>query len=426
MLYDVGFLIFSIFYLPTLIFRGKLHGDFHERFGVYSEAKRGLLAAAKDPVWIQAVSVGEVALCRSLIPLVKKEFPGRDIVLSTITRRGNEFAKKVFSNDAIILYFPLDFSVVVRKAVALIRPKLYIMIETEIWPNLLRELSLNAVPSVLLNGRISDRSFGQYRLVRPFLRTALARIRLFCMQSQTDADRITALGAPAERVRVTGTMKFDVEIAAGDDAVRRLKESLGLAGDAGLFVAGSTHPGEETAVVSAYKELVGEFPGLRLLIAPRHVERSADVENIVRRAGLAPVRLSSPGAVRGGGTGGARGAVYILDTIGSLNDAYSLATLVFMGGSLVPHGGQNPLEPASFGKPVIFGPHMFNFRTIASALLDKKGALQVRDGAELAGKARFLLRDAGAAAALGRNARQAIAENRGAADRNIKALKELL
>ena len=416
MLYDLGFLIFSIFYLPTLIFKGKLHGDFRERFGSYSEAKSARLRSAKDVIWIQAVSVGEVALCRGLIPLLKKEFPGRDIVLSTITRRGNELAKKLFAGDAVIIYFPLDFSSVVRKAVGLIRPKLYIMIETEIWPNVLRQLSLKAVPSVLLNGRISDRSFGQYRLARPFLAKTLGRIRLFCMQSKEDARRITEMGAPADRVRITGTMKYDFDAVADDGAARRMRESLGLTEGAELFVAGSTHPGEEEAVVSAYRELAAEMPQLKLLIAPRHVERARGVEAVVKRSGLSAVKMSTGGTSQ----------VYILDTIGHLNGAYAIATLVFIGGSLVPHGGQNPIEPASFEKPVIFGPHMSNFRAIAAALLDNAGAVQVKDAQELIDKARALLKDREARLVLGRNARRAIVENRGATGRNLNALKEII
>ncbi len=423
MLYDIGFLIFSLFYLPALIFKGKLHGDFHERFGIYSEGKRAKLTAANNVIWIQAVSVGEVALCGGLIPLLKKEFPGRDIVLSTITRRGNELAKKLFSDDAVVIYFPLDFSSVVRKAAGLIRPKLYIMIETEIWPNVLRELSRKRVPAALLNGRISDRSFGQYMLARPFLLKTLGRIRLFCMQSKEDAGRITEMGAPADRVRVTGTMKFDFDAAADDGAARRMRESLGLTEGAELFVAGSTHPGEEEVIVSAYSQLLKEFPKLTLLIAPRHVERAQEVGNTVRRFGFMPARLSS---LNHGPWTMDHGPIYILDTIGHLNDAYAIATLVFIGGSLVPHGGQNPIEPASFEKPVIFGPHMSNFRAIAAALLKNGGAVQVKDARELLDKARALLKDRQAGLALGRNARKAIIENRGATGRNLRALKEII
>ncbi|MFH1189177.1 MAG: glycosyltransferase N-terminal domain-containing protein, partial [Candidatus Omnitrophota bacterium] len=214
MLYDIGFFIFSIFYLPTLIFRGKLHGDFGERFGSYSSQKRSRLAAGRSAIWIQAVSVGEVALCKSLIPMIREHFPESSIVFSTITKAGNELARKLFSKDAVIIYFPLDFSFIVKKAVSLIKPKVYVMVETEIWPNILKALSASGARTILVNGRISDRSFGKYELAKPFLRSTLERIGAFCMQSETDARRIIALGAPKERVRVTGTMKFDINITS--------------------------------------------------------------------------------------------------------------------------------------------------------------------------------------------------------------------
>jgi len=423
MLYDIGFFIFSIFYLPALIFKGKLHKDFAERFGIYSESKSQALWAARDGIWIQAVSVGEVALCRSLVPELKKSFPLRPIVFSTITRTGNDLAKKLFGNDAAIIYFPLDFSFIARKAVNLIRPKLYMMIETEIWPNVLRELSLEGVPAILINGRISDRSFGKYKFARPFLKKTLERISLFCMQSDTDAERIKELGAPAGKVVVTGNMKFDAESGSSPRPAGGVKSALGLSEqDGDILVAGSTHGGEEDAVVSVYKSLVKDFPKLKLLIAPRHVERSGEVERVVRRFGFEPVRISSLSL---GPRTSDLGPVYILDTIGHLNDAYSIATLVFIGGSLIPHGGQNPLEPAAFEKPVVFGPYMFNFKAVVTALLKNKGALQVADAKELLEKAALLLKDKEAAAALGKNAKKTILENRGATMRNLDAINEL-
>src|SRR3989338_3557346 len=212
MLYDIGFLIFSIVYLPTLLFKGKLHRDFLERFGIYEKCKRDSLSSGEERIWIQAVSVGEVSLCRALIPSLKGKFPDKEIVLSTITRAGNDLAKKIFSGDAVVIYFPLDFSFIVKKVMGLIRPGLYIMIETEIWPNMIKETSDNKIPSILINGRISDKSFGMYRLAGLFLRDIFTKIDKFCMQSEIDAERIETLGASAERVTVTGNMKFDTEI----------------------------------------------------------------------------------------------------------------------------------------------------------------------------------------------------------------------
>ncbi len=402
MLYDIGFAIFSLFYLPALIFRGKLHGDFLERFGVYSNEKRAHLAQAKDAIWIQAVSVGEVALCRSFIPRIRETFPRRTIIFSTITKTGNDLAKKLFANDAVIIYFPLDFSFIVKKVIALARPKMYIMVETEIWPNFLKAIARNNVPAILINGRISDRSFGKYKLVKPFLRNTLENINSFCMQSKVDANRIIELGARPETVRGTGNMKFDIQV----------KESQK---DNELLVAGSTHSGEEDMVIEAYKDLVKKFPRLKLLIAPRHIERSSEVAAIAGKYGFAPVFMSKD---EGRGMRD-EGRIYILDSIGKLNDFYSIASIVFVGGSLVKHGGQNPIEPAVYGKPVIFGPHMFNFKSIASAFLEKNAAIQVSDRKELAPVIEDLLMHAKKREELGQRAKQVIIENRGATERNL-------
>lgn len=420
MLYDIAFLIFSIFYLPTLIFKGKLHGDFLERFGIYAKEKRRRLASGSKKIWIQAVSVGEVSLCKSIIPQLKNVLSDYEIVFSTITKSGNDLAKKLFSKDAVIIYFPLDFSFITRGVVRFIKPKAYIMIETEIWPNMLGALSRESIPSVLINGRISDNSFGNYRIVRMFLRDVLKKVNKFCMQSEDDAERMVYLGAPEERVKVTGNMKFDVDFFVNAGEAEEVRKALDLKPGEELFVAGSTHPGEEEAVISVFRDLAPEFPHLKLLIAPRHIERTEDVELVVRRAGLVPVRVSELG--KGIQAAGSGSSALILDTIGRLKDVYSAATLVFVGGSLVKHGGQNPIEPAAYGRPVMFGPYMFNFKNIASILADNDGAIQIYNTKELLDNSRALLKDAGMRDRIGANASRIVMENRGAARRNLEAI----
>ena len=423
MLYDIGFAIFSIFYLPTLIFRGKLHRDFLERFGVYDKEKRAALAQAKDAIWIQAVSVGEVALCRDFIPLIRSNFPCRTIIFSTITKTGNDLAKKLFAKDAVIIYFPLDFSFVVRKVIGLIRPKIYVMIETEIWPNFLKETGRSKIPAILINGRISDRSFGKYKLAKPFLKNTLQGISTLCMQSKLDAERIMELGASPEKVKVTGNMKFDIQIKASQLSGAEIRNQLDLEERDELLVAGSTHKGEEETVVEAYKELLGRFPKLKLLIAPRHIERSGEVEAVVRKYSLDPVRLSNPSVSRNSDSAP---RVFILDTIGRLNDFYSVATIVFVGGSLIKHGGQNPIEPAIYGKPVIFGPYMFNFKNIASALVERKAVIRVSNEKELESAIEDLLMHAKKRSELGERAKQVILENQGATQKNLNEISRFL
>lgn len=426
MLYDIGFAIFSLFYLPTLIFKGKLHGDFLERFGRYDNAKRSALANAKGAIWIQAVSVGEVALCRDFVPALKTKFPGRTIIFSTITKAGNDMAKRLFQKDAIIIYFPLDFSFIVKKAIKLARPKVYVMVETEIWPNFLKEIERNAIAAILINGRISDRSIGKYRLAKPFLRKILRNMNILCMQSRIDADRIIGLGARPDRVKVTGNMKFDIHIKASRLSVAEIMGQLGLKEGDELLVAGSTHPGEEEEIIGAYKELTQKFPRLKLLIAPRHIERSDEVAAIVKKLGFEPILLSilsvpctlRPACPAGGSVGG-EPCVYILDTIGRLNDFYSIASVVFIGGSLIKHGGQNPIEPAVYGKPVIFGRYMFNFKNAAEAFLAKGAAIRVDSGSELIPILHNLLADKSKRSEMGAMAERVVVENGGATDRNL-------
>ncbi len=426
MLYDIGFLVFSLFYLPALIFKGKLHGDFLERFGRFGPDKKKALEAGSGRIWIQAVSVGEVSLCRSLIPDLIKRFPGKEIVLSTITKTGNDLARKLFSDHAIIIYFPLDLSAVVRKAVTVVKPSLYIMIETEIWPNLLGELCRRDIRTILINGRISDRSFAKYKMIKGFLRKTMEKIDLFCMQSDKDMKKIISLGAPIDRVRVTGTMKFDTEpgSAAGPDNAGR--GELGLKNGDELLVAGSTHKGEEEIILSIYSRLLRDYPYVKLLLAPRHIVRVKEIDAIVRQHSFDPVRvsqISNPGRPCNHGS---RPKVLILDTIGHLKDIYSIASLVFIGGSLVDRGGQNPIEAGVHERSVLFGPYMSNFGTVADLLIAGEGAIRIASGDDLLEKLKMLLNDVSARSRLGRNARKIIMENRGATDKNINMIEGLL
>ncbi len=423
MLYDIGFAIFSLFYLPALIFKGKLHRDFPERFGIYESAKMAVLAEAKDAIWIQAVSVGEVALCRDLVGLIKTKFHGRTIIFSTITKTGNDLAKKLFANDAIVIYFPLDFSLIVKKVIKLARPKIYLMVETEIWPNFLKEIERNTIPAILINGRISDRSFGKYKLARPFLRNILNKMDALCMQSKTDADRIIKIGALPDKVKITGNMKFDAQVKASQAPAVDLRAQFGLEQNDELLVAGSTHPGEEGSILAAYKELVKKFPHLKLIIAPRHIERSGQVAAIVKQYSFEPVLLANSHITH---YALHITPVYILDTIGRLNDLYSIATIVFVGGSLVKHGGQNPIEPAIYEKPVIFGRYMFNFKNITEAFLAKGAAIRVDSGSELIPVLRNLLADRNKRLEMGKAAKQVVVENRGATENNLKEIGRFL
>jgi len=421
MLYDLAFLIFSLFYLPTLIFKGKMHADFAERFGSYTSDKRKALETAKGGIWIQAVSVGEVAACKGLINGLKGLYPDKKIVLSTITKAGNTLARKLYAKDAVIIYFPLDLSWIVRKVVALIRPAIYVMIETEIWPNVIKGIKNTGAYSIMVNGRISDRSFGKYKAAAIFLKSTMGRVDLFCMQSSVDAERIKTIGAPRDKVIVTGNMKLDAEPNTDEASIERLRSAIGIEPGARILVAGSIHPGEELVILETYSRLKKEFPDLRLILAPRHVEKFPYFESIVKDDfGFKSYLLSSPVPSASGES------VVIVDAIGRLTDLYALAAVVFIGGSIVRHGGQNPVEAAILGKPVIFGPHMFNFRDISADLLRAGGAIEVKDAGEMTAVMRSMLMYDGKAREIGERARRMLIERRGATARNLNAICEIL
>ena len=414
-IYDVFFLTFSIIYLPCLLLKGKAHRDFTQRFGNLPDSFSQI--STSRPIWIHAVSVGEVLAVKNFIERLSEKFPNRKIVLSTTTKTGNAVAEKVLSKNILKFFFPLDFSFTVKRVADIINPSALLVMETEIWPNLITELSRRSIPVVLINGRISDKSFKGYRKIKFLFEKVLKKINLFCMQTPESAERIKALGAPADNVRITGNMKFDTEDLA-------VSELAGIGKMGPLFVAGSTHKGEDEIILDAYKKLVKEFKDLTLLIAPRHIERADSIGKLIIAEGFEEVRVSRLKEKAGSGALPKR-SILILDTLGELSRIYGLATIVFMGGSLVKTGGHNPVEPALFAKPIVFGPFMFNFRGMVKSFLEENAAVEVRDGNHLFETLRDLLRDEKKRSALGRNARGIIDKSRGATERNIEELEKL-
>lgn len=401
-IYDVFFFVFSLAYLPYLVIKGKAHSDFRERFGKLPRSFEGI--GALRPIWVHAVSVGEVLAVKNFVEKLHTKFPERKIVLSTTTKTGADLARRVLNENILKFYFPLDFSFVARRVANFINPSLLVVMETEIWPNLILELSRRKIPIVLINGRISDRSFKGYKKIKFFFKDILKRVSLFLMRSEKDARYIKTLGAPGENVRVTGNMKFDIEKTRG--GITRTKSDLGISESEELLIAGSTHGGEEEIVLDVYSHLAEEFQNLRLLIAPRHIDRAKTIKKMVERMGLKNI--------------------LVLDTFGELSRIYGLATIVFMGGSLVKRGGHNIVEPAVFGKPIVFGPYMFNFRDMARSFLENKAAIKVKNSKELLGTLEMLLKDGNRRTILGRNAKELIDRSKGATERNIGELERLI
>lgn len=418
-LYDVFFFVFSLIYLPYLVIKGKAHRRFAERFGRLPRVFKEINASR--PIWIHAVSVGEVFAVKNFAERLSAKFPERKIVLSTTTRTGNDVARSVLSENILKFYFPLDFSFVVRRAVGLINPSIVIIMETEIWPNFILELSKRKVPIALLNGRISDRSFKGYRKIRFFFKDILGRIDIFCMRGSKDAERMEELGGRKERLRITGNMKFDIEtgnnrVGCHSATYAVSKPDLGVEESDELLIAGSTHGKEEEIVLDAYSKLLREFKHLRLLIAPRHIDRARAIKKMAGQKGIEAVLLSEIEKKS------RKNPVLILDTFGKLGRLYRLATIVFMGGSLVRRGGHNIVEPAVFAKPIVFGPHMFNFRDMANSFLEEDAAQEVKNEKGLEETLKALLTDRERRNILGRNAKGLINRNKGATERNINEL----
>lgn len=418
-LYELLLLLGFLLYLPKALWRRRLpHAGWAMRLGRYPQDVLAQLGG-RQTLWVHAVSVGEVQAAAPLLRALRERYPQEVLVLSTVTKGGFAVASNV--PGVIPVYFPLDLHGAVGRALDTLRPKALLLVESELWPQALRLAKARGLPIAVVNGRISDRAFPRYHAFRRWLQGTLARVDLFLMQSQTDADRVLALGAPPHKVQVAGSLKWDASLGArpSPESIRQTQAALGLAADAVVLVAGSTHRGEESTVLEAFKAVRARWPGSRLILAPRHVERLDEVEVLVRQAGLQGVRLAA-------GPGMLPWDVGLVDTFGQLPRYYALATLVFIGGSLIPHGGQNPLEAASLGKPVMFGPHMYNFASIAHQLLAHRAACQVEHAAALAALCLELLDHPEEAQAMGQRAQALTEQFQGATQRTLKALQPLL
>ena len=413
--FDILFLIYAIFYLPILILRGKWHGGFKERAGFFSPELNKALAAGKN-IWIHAVSVGEVIAIDGILRRFQAVYPDKRIVLSVTTKAGYALAKMKYPQGIVLLRSPLDFSLTVRAFVKAIRPIIYIAAETELWPNLFRELDHRNVPIMVINGRISDESYPGYRFAQGILLGTLRRVKIFCMQSVLDAERIIALGAPKERVCTVGNIKFDNVPHATASVVR----GMGFSDKDMILVGGSTHPGEEDILLDIFQEIRGQYPLLRLVLAPRHPDRSVAVAAAVREKGLIPIFFSK------GKVALKEDEVLIIDTIGHLLGFYGLATIVFVGKSLTVKGGHNIIEPALFGKPVVIGPQMQNFRDIARAFITEGAVLQVADAQALKKAIVDLLAKPELRDDLGKKAIAVIRKNAGATERTLEIVGEIL
>lgn len=426
LLYNSLLLLVSPIILCVLLAKQRCRRGLPQRLGLRPTTRPLDENGFSTRIWIHAVSLGEVVAVAPLVRELRRRYPDARLVVSTVTETGREAVEQRLEGVAEHRYAPLDFPWVVNQAIEELRPNLYVFVETELWPNLLRSLWRRQIPSVLVNGRLSTRSFERQRLpfIRGFYRTMLNMISRCLMQSPRDAQRMIDLGADAARVSCTGNIKFDQPVPqAGAGGTVVSKQALGFTEREQLVVAGSTHPGEEEAIVTAYQSLCQTFPDLRLVLAPRHIERAAQVEQIVAAQGLAVSRRS----VASGGAMAVIGPrVLVLDTRGELALLYREAVVAFVGGTLVPVGGHNLLEPAVWGKPVLFGPHTDHCAEVAALLLNAQGGRIVPDAEGLAQSLRELLSDQATANRMGQAARQVVADNQGALQRSADIIATLL
>ncbi len=414
----VALILGSPFIAYKLVTTARWRVGLVERFGLR-------LPRPKTPerplIWVHAVSVGEVLASRPLVAELEALLPGMEIAISTITSTGLEVARKHFPNN-VSFYYPLDMTFPVKRLLNAMRPRLIVLVELELWPTFLTLARRAGVPIVVVNGRISERSYRRYQWVR---RLITGPIHRFCVQTDEYAQRFLGLGVEKERVLITGNLKYDTPaLAGGEEAARRMRAALGIAEGAPVLIAGSTHPSEERAVADVYRELRAAHPGLRLVVVPRHLERLAGAIADVEAAGLKVVRKTE---LDRGSTGtGTEAPVIVGDTMGELAQMYRVADVVFVGGSLIPHGGQNMLEPAALGKPVLFGPHVRNFRAVADELCRAGGAEMVQDAAGLRPAIGRLLADPTASRAMGEKGRAFVERHRGAARRTAEVLAEVV
>lgn len=410
------------YYGAKILLTGKYRHSIGPKFGFNPpdlyESMRG-----SPRIWVHAVSVGEVTAAAPIMAALRADFPGACLVLSTGTETGQDMARRLVPEAAAIIYYPLDLPHVVRKLIGLVRPDIFVLTETELWPNFLQACRDHGIKVVLVNGRLSGRSFQKYYHTRFFWKEILKDIDEMGVISEIDAQRARAIGMAAEKIHILGNAKYDGLAAKVSPALQvETASRLNMAAGDRVLVAGSTHEGEETVVLEVFQKLLAVYPDFRLILVPRHVERAGDVTNLARHAGfesLTLTQIDDGRMIRDE-------KVIVVDRIGELFKVYSLATVVYCGGSLVPRGGQNILEPAAWGKVVFYGPSMGDFRDEKILLEAAGGGIPVSDGVELADKMLTLLRTPETLAGKGQAAGQVVAANGGASRRYAALIKDVL
>jgi len=420
LLYPVGLLFFLPGQIKKLVRRGNYRHRFGQRFGFYDADVRARLAAHRC-TWIHAVSVGEVAIALKLSSKLRQLDPDFFCALTTTTTTGFQVANSEAGERMEVLYSPLDFWPIMRRAFAVIRPVRIVLVEAEVWPNLAAEARSRHIPLALVNARLSKRSEARFQRFHSLIQPTFRCLDAVCVQEPEDVERWVALGVSRERIHHVGSIKYDpADVRLNPDLPLQILRSFGIDGDSPILFGGSTHAGEEEILGEIFQRLRADFPAFTLIVAPRHVERAGEIRGQLERLGL-NVGLRS----EAGSTCPSPPDCLLLDTTGELQHWYAVATIVFVGKSLTARGGQNPVEPILAGKPVLFGPHMENFSALAQALVTNEAAVQVRDQNSLQHQIAWLLRDREAAMRLVANAQSVLARHNGATTRTARLVLTL-
>ncbi|HTL48232.1 MAG TPA: 3-deoxy-D-manno-octulosonic acid transferase [Verrucomicrobiae bacterium] len=426
-LYNLAYFVMSLFYLPSFAVRLRQADNapqlVKQRFGILEPAWKERLIGKKI-IWVHAVSVGEVLAVENFLRRLLVSFPGIHVVLSTVTPTGQKMAQKIKDERISAVYFPFDFSFAVRSFFRELEPECVILAETEMWPNLLAEAGRFRVPVGIVNARLSPRSAKNYGRFSWIFRPLFGALAFVMAQTDADAERFQQLGTAPERIRVMGNMKYD-NVELGKDRAslsRRFRAQWGIPETSRVLVAGSTHPGEEKIlgqVLSSLREKGSDYADVKMIVAPRHIERSHALAKELTAMGLRTALATEYKE-------GAEFEVLLVDQLGVLKDLYAMADVVFMGGSLIPKGGQNPIEPAAFERALTHGPYVFNFERVYRVLGDEGGAVMVRDEDDLLFALERLLSHPAELVSLGKNACQTVRSLRGATDRSLEWLVQLL
>lgn len=401
---------------PTLLFKPKTRAGLKEKIGLMPGDLQDKLSQCNLPIWIHAVSVGEFNGAFPLIAAIKTKFPHHSIIVSTTTKAGHAVAEQRAGKMAQIIYFPFDLPWIVERILALINPVLVVIFETELWPNFISTCRRRHVPVVLLNARMSPRSFKGYKAIKPLFSPLLSKLTLIGAQTEREAEQYRLLAGTDVPIKVFGNLKYDWPANIDDHKCNQLRMDLGIGEQDLVVVAGSTHADEEKMILNLYKHC----PNVKIIIAPRHPERFEEVASLIQSDGCTAIRYSQSGKFIH------ERDVYLLDTIGMLADYYSIASIAFVGGSLAKVGGHNLLEPYLYAVPVVCGPHLDKTRETAAILSNEKALFIGADAKEIESKMMMLLQDEALRKKMGAIGQSWLNNNRGAVDRSMVAIAHLL